>query len=181
MKTKALISLLLTVMLVTVLATAQNQPATANTEKADPLDFVKIAADVARNVQQGSVDGYLGIYVSEQNWAEGLKDSDLGPFLKLKEAKAGRSAAFLFTSAKDKAVCVYFDGKSPFGMVAVQAAAGGSIKPEDISAGFKPVSKDMLKKSEQQMQFNQTDINTDDGVSLPAFLIAKPNPIGNIK
>ena len=182
MKTKALISLLLTGTLISILATAQNQPATpAKTEATDPLDFVKIAADIARNVQQGSVEGYFGIYVSEQNWAEGLKDGDLGPFLKVKEAKPGRSVAFLFSGAKDKAVCVYFDGKSPFGVVAVQAAAGGSIKPDDISAAFKSVSKDMLKKSDQQLQFNPTDLNTDDGVSLPAFLIAKPNPVGNIK
>ena len=181
MKTKALISLLLTGMLISVLAAAQTQPATTNNETTDPLDFIKTTADVARNVLQSNVEGYLGVYVSEQNWAAGLKDSDLGPFLKIKEAKPGRSAAFLFTNSRDKAVCVYFDGKTPFGVVAVQAAAGGSIKPDDIAPAFKPVSKDMLKKSDQQLQFNSGDVNTDDGVPLPAYQITKPNPVGNIK
>jgi hypothetical protein len=181
MKSRVLISLLLTGILIPALATAQNQPATAGNEGTDPLYFVKIAADIARNVQQGSLEGYLAIYMSEQNWAEGLKDSDLGPFLKIKEAKPGRSVAFLFTGAKDKAICVYFDGKSPFGVVAVHAGADGSIKPDDISAAFKPVSKDMLKKSDQELQFNKADVNTDDGVSLPAYQITKPGPLGGIR
>lgn len=157
-------------------AVAQNQ---STPEKADPLFFVKTAADVAGNVQKSSLDGYLGIYVSEQNWQAGLKDSDLGPFLKLKEAKAGRSAALLFSSAKDAAICVYFDGKAPFGVAAVKAGTGGSggggggIQASDIAAAYQAVSKEMLKKGEQEWHFNADDVNTDDGVTLPGFQIAK--------
>lgn len=170
MQFRTAVFITLPILLVSAVALAQNQPAT---EKADPLFFVRIATDVAGNVQQGSLDGYLGIYVSEQNWADGLKDSDLGPFLKLKEVKPGRSVAFLFSAAKDAAVCVYFDGKSPFGVVAVHAGTSGAIQASDIAAAYKPISKDMLKKGAQEWHFNENGINTDDGVALPAFSISR--------
>jgi hypothetical protein len=170
MKSRIVLSLTLAAALVTALAVAQNQPAA---ESVDPVFFVKMATQVAGNVQDHSLDGYLGIYVSEQNWAAGLKDGDLGPFLKLKEAKPGRSVAYLFSAAKDAAICVYFDGKSPFGVVAVRAGSGGSIETSAIAAAYKVVSKDLLKKSDQEWRFNPTEINTDDGVALPAFQIAK--------
>ena len=157
-------------MVVPTLLIAQNQ---SNTEKADPLSFVKTAADIAGNVQPAGLDGYTAIYVSEQHWADGLKDGDLGPFLKLKEAKAGRSAAFFFSQSRDAAICVFFDGKSPFGVAAVHAGSGGSIQTSDIQAAYKPVSKDMLKKGEQEWQFSENEINTDDGVALPAFAVSK--------
>jgi hypothetical protein len=170
MKSRTLVAIIFAGGLLSALASAQNQSAP---EKSDPLFFVKIAADVAANVQHNSLDSYLGIYVDEKNWAAGLKDSDLGPFLKLKDAKPGRSAAFLFSIAKDAAVCVYFDGKSPFGVVAVRAGAGGSIQASDISAAYKPISKDMLKKGDQEWHFTEGPITTDDGVSLSAFQITK--------
>lgn len=171
MKSRTAVSLILPV-LFAALAVAQNPPAP---EKVDPLFFVKIAADVAGNVQHNSIEGYLGIYVSEQNWGDGARDLDLGPFLKLKEAEAkpGRSAAFLFSPYKDAAICVYFDGKSPFGVVAVKAGTNGGIQASDVAAAYKPLSKDMLKKGDQEWHFNEGPINTDDGVSLPAFQIAK--------
>ena len=139
-------------------------------EKKDPLSFVKVAADVAYNVQPETVSGSRGIYIDEQNWASALKDSDLGPFMKVKEAKAGRSAACFFPESKDSAVCVYFDGDTPFGVAAAKGSAGG-IDPAAVAASYKPVSKDMLKHGSTEMDFNPNEISTDDGVALPAFLV----------
>jgi hypothetical protein len=149
-------------------AGAQNQP---DQGKKDPLPLVKIAADVAGNVQRDTVNGSLAIYLDDQNWAAGLKDSDLGPFLKLKEAKPGRSATCLFTQSKDSAVCVYFDGDSPFGVAAVKAGASGKIEAGDIAAAYKPVTKEMLKKGGDELNFTPAPISTDDGQPLPAFVV----------
>src|SRR5262245_65729187 len=86
-------------------ASVQNEPIQEkNKDKNDPLSFIKVAADVAGNVQRETVNKSVGLYVAEGNWASGLNDGDLGPFLKLKEAKPGRSAACLFTQAKDSDV-----------------------------------------------------------------------------
>ncbi len=153
-----------------VLATAASGQNQAQKPKEDPLFFVKIAASVANSVQPDTVNGSLGIYISDQNWAAGLKDSDLGPFLKVKEAKAGRRAVCLFTQSKDAAVCVYFDGNDPFGVAAAKAGPSGKIEAGAIA--MKPVSKDMLKKGTDEFLFTESNVNTDDGEALPAFVIA---------
>lgn len=170
MKLRTALSLILAGVLGSALALAQTVP---GPDKADSLSFIKTAADIAGNVQQQSLDTFLAIYVSEQNWGSGVKDGDLGPFLKIKEAKPGRSAAFFFNEAKDAAICVYFDGKSPFGVVAVKSASGAAIQPSEISAAYKDVSKDMLKKGDQEWHFTQNGVTADDGTSLPAFQITK--------
>ncbi len=153
------------------LAAAQD-PLSQAAQKKEPLTFVKIAADVARNVQPQSLNGYLALYIDSQAWASGLKDSDLGPFLKVKEAKPDRSAACLFSSAKDVAICVYFDGDTAFGVAAVKAGASGKIEPSDVPAAYKPVTKDMLKKGEQELRFEPGEAATDDGQPLPAFQVS---------
>jgi hypothetical protein len=149
----------------------QERDKSTKTDRNDPLSFVKVAADVAGNVQRETVNNSFGLYVGEGDWASALKDSDLGPFLKLKEAKSGRSAACLFSQTKDSAVCVYFDGQSPFGVVAVKAGAKGSIAPDAISAAYKAVSKEMLKHT-AELNFTPTTLATDDGQPLSAFVVA---------
>jgi hypothetical protein len=187
MKSRAVVPFLLAAMLA-VLSAAQNQPAAkkpvpekpaaqkASPEKPaaetkDPLSFARTAADVAANVQSQSLDGYLAIYIDDKNWADGLKDSDLGPFLKIQEAKPGRSATCFFASGKDAATCVYFDGDTPFGVAAAKVGASGQIQAADIQAAYKPVSKEMLKKATAEINFNASDINTDEGTPLPAFQV----------
>jgi hypothetical protein len=136
------------------------------------LFFVKIAAGIADNVQHETVNGALAIYLDDQHWAAGLKDGDLGPFLKVKEAKPGRSATCLFRESKDSAVCVYFDGDSAFGVAAVKAGAGGKIEASNIAAAYKPITKEMLKKGTEALTFTPGQITTDDGQPLPAFVVA---------
>jgi hypothetical protein len=156
-----------------VVATANFAQSKPQQTKEEPLALVKIAADVAVNVQHDTVNGSLGIYISEQNWGSGLKDSDLAPFLKVKEAKADRSVVCFFTQQKDAVVCVYFDGNTPFGVTAVKAGSSGKIEAGDVAPTYKPVSKDMLKKGPQEINFTEADgVNTDDGQALPAFLVA---------
>ena len=153
-----------------LLLSATAVPQTSEAETA-PQFFVEIAADIAGNVQPADFTKYVGIYVGEKIWADAAKDSDLGPFLKSQTAKPGRSAALLFSADKNAAVCVFFDGRAPYGVIAVRGEGG--IKPADIAAGYKTVSKDMLKKSGPKLRFTpQSGINTDDGVELTAFVIS---------
>jgi len=151
---------------------AQNQTNQEKQEKKDALFFVKSAAEIAGVVEHEMVNGSLGIYIAEENWKAGLNDGDLGPFLKVKEGKAGRSAACLFSQDKNSAVCVYFDGSSPFGVAAAKAGAGGKIEAADVSAAFKPVSKEMVGKGADELTFTPGPVSTDDGQELPAFAIA---------
>jgi hypothetical protein len=167
MKNKIVVTIILAGMLGVLAATGTSQ----NTESKEPLFFARIAADVAGNVQSKSLNGFIAIFVEPKNWAAGLKDSDLGPFMKVKEAKAGRGAACLFSDAKDVAICVYFDGDAPFGVAAVTVGAGGKIEDKDVAAAYKAVTKDMLKKGDVELSFAPSDLNTDDGTPLPGFQI----------
>ena len=136
----------------------------------DALAFVQVAADVAGNLHYGSLNDHLGIYIDSKNWAAGLKDGDLGPLLKTQEAKPDRSAACLFSSAKDGAVCVYFDGEKAYGAVSVHAT-NGKIDDKAVNAGYKILTKELLEKSGAKLHFEQSDVATDDGVPLPAFQV----------
>ncbi len=175
MKSQVAVSLVLVGLLTASLAAAQNQsgPAAAQKKESqkDPLFFVKIATDIAGNVRPGSLNGFLALYIDQQSWASGLKDGDLGPFLKVKEAKPGRSAACLFSNAKDVAICVYFDGDTPFGVTAVKAGASGKIEAADVPGAYKAVTKEMLEKGGQELHFERGDAATDDGQALPAYMV----------
>ncbi len=152
----------------TVLAAAQTQP---KAEKKTPLFFLKIAADVAGNVQNQPLNGLLAIYISDKDWKEASKDGDLGPFMKVQQAKPGRSVGCLFSSRKDTAICVYFDGDVAFGVAAVRVSASSKIEVSDVSAAYKAVSKEMLRKGKEDLTFTEGNVNTDDGAPLPAFQI----------
>jgi hypothetical protein len=151
------------------LVLAQTKPAT---KRYDPLLFAGIAADVAGNVQTQSLNNYLTTYMDQTLWAAGLKDSDFGPFLRAKEAKPGRGADFLFSTDKDVAICVYFDGDIPFGVAVLHLRTGQKIEDKDVLAAHKSVTKEMLKKNSEDLRFTTTDMATDDGVALVAFQIS---------
>ena len=181
MKSRTAIALFLAGVWLNALAVAQNTPAPDKNNagaKMDALAFVQTAADIATNLHYGGLNGYLGIYIDSKNWAAGLKDGDLGPFLKAQEAKPDRSAACFFSSAKDAAVCVYFDGEKAYGAAAVHAGADGKIEDKDVAAGYKKVTKDLLEKSGAKLRFQEAEgVNTDDGVPLPAYQVTVP-PLG---
>jgi hypothetical protein len=168
MKPRVLLCIVLA--MATVLTVAQSRP---SPEKKPPLFFLTIAANVASHVQSQSLIGYLAIYIDEQTWSAALKDGDLGPFLKPQEAKPGRSAGCLFTTRKDAAVCTYFDNDVPYGVVAVRAGSKGTIDGSDILGAYKPVSKQMLKKSKEDLHFTEGAVTTDDGTRVPSFQITK--------
>jgi hypothetical protein len=170
MKLRTVTPFIAAMLVISGLALGQNKP---DAEKKDPRFFVKIAANVASNAQPQDLTGFLAIYVDSQSWASGLKDGDLGPFLKLKEGKPDRRAVFFFPPSKETGICVFFDGDSPFGVTAAKAGSGGKIEAADISTAYKAVSKEMLKESGQQFQFNEGQIATDDGQPLAAFEVAK--------
>jgi hypothetical protein len=154
-------------------AIAQTQPdATKHDADQDPLSIVKIATDVAGNLAGHAMKGYIVIYLDQKTWTAGLNDGDLGPFLKVKEAKPGRSVACLFSRDKDAATCVYFDAGTPFGVVAIKAGTSGKIENSDIPTAYKAVSPEMLKKRDDNLSFAPNDsIASDDGQKLTAYMI----------
>lgn len=135
------------------------------------LPYVKIAADVARNVQKDSLNNFLAIFISYRDSDQALQDDDLAPFMKIKKAEPMSywSSVCFFSAKKDTAICVYFDEKRPFGVVAVKAGPDG--KMGDVAAAYRAVSKDMLAKNEHKLSLQEIIVHTDTGAGLTGFQV----------
>jgi hypothetical protein len=145
-------------------------PSSAAQDK-DALKFVRTAADVASNVQTGSIDGYTAIYIDEDNWKAASSDGDLGPFIQAQEAGAARSMACLFSAAKDNAVCVYFDGTRAYGVTALQSERNSPFTSTAASASYKALTPDLLRKAQGKISFSPNPITLDNGQPLKAFRV----------
>jgi hypothetical protein len=135
------------------------------------LPYVKIAADVARNVQQDSLNNFIAVFISYRDSDQALQDDDLAPFMKIKQAPPAGfwSSVCFFSAKKDSAICVYFDKKRPFGVVAVKAGPKGKLG--DPAGSYREVSQDMLARNEHKLNFQETIIQTDTGSGLTGFQI----------
>jgi hypothetical protein len=135
------------------------------------LPYVKIAADVARNVQQDSLNNFLAIFISYRDSDQALQDDDLAPFVKIKKAEPVSfwSTVCFFSAKKDAAICVYFDEKRPFGVIAVKAGSNGKLG--DPAAAYRTVSRDMLAKNEHKLNFQEITVQTDTGAGLTGFRV----------
>src|SRR5579872_4149061 len=134
-----------------MLATAQTPDTAKHDPDPDSLSLAKIAADVAGNLQGHAMNGYLAIYIDQKTWSAGLEDGDLGPFVRLKAAKPDRSVVCIFAQKKDSATCVYFDAGTAFGVASLKAGSGGQIDTSNIASAYKDISKDMLKKRDDNL------------------------------
>lgn len=135
------------------------------------LPFVKVAADVARNVQQDSLNNFTAIYISYRDSDQALQDDDLAPFMKIKKAEpiSYWSSVCFFSSKKDAAICVYFDEKRPFGVVALKAGPNGKLG--DPAGAYHAVSRDMLAKNDHKLRFQEITVQTDTGAGLTGFQV----------
>jgi hypothetical protein len=135
------------------------------------LKFDRTAADVARNAQSDSIDGYLAIYIDPANWKAAAVDGDLGPFVQAQEASPSRSMACLFSADKSNAFCVYFDGSRAYGLTALKVDKGRSFSSSAVAASYKPITPDLLKKVPGKIDFKPAQITLDNGQPLRAFVV----------
>jgi len=133
------------------------------------LSSTRTAVNIAANTLSKKLDGYTATYADDKNWTALSSDGDIGPFLKLKEAKAGRSMVLLLNLTDGTAswVAVYFDGSEATGVITM--APGGTAE----ASGIKPVSKEALKDAitEQGLTLTRGNLTSDDGVPVVAYSI----------
>lgn len=152
-------------------AQAQDQSA-----KEDPaLRYARLAFNAASLTQHQSLEGYVAVFIDDKSWTTLSKDSDLGPFLKLKEQKAERRMVYFLGSAEGLRVVVYFDGPSATDVAAFTPGPEAKISADLL----KPVSKETPKANDAAATgwtFTREDVNSDDGDSIPAYRITKSEP-----
>jgi hypothetical protein len=137
----------------------------------EALPYVKIAADVARNVQQDSLNNFVAIFITYRDSDQALQDDDLAPFMKIKKAEPMSfwSSVCFFSAKKDAAICVYFSEKKPFGVTAIKAGPNGKLG--DPTEAYRKISADMLAKNEHKLSFEEIAIQTDTGTGLTGFRV----------
>jgi len=147
----------------------------------NPLSLVDTAVTITLRTQQQNFDGFVAVYISPENWDAALKDGDLGPFLKLKEKKPGRSAVVVVppnANTEASTVCVYFDGDKALGVTAAHSKDGAKPSAGDIANAYKAVNNAMTEKKGLEFELEPGQVSTDDGGQLPAYTInhASRNP-----
>lgn len=133
--------------------------------------MVATALDIAANLRDQSLDGYVAIYIDDQTWPTALKDGDLGPFVKLNPAKPNRRAIILTSSKTKPTICVFFDGNTAFGVAATGGMGGGEAATAEIAAGYKPVTSDLLTKRIHNPMLIPGEVSADDGTRLTTYQI----------
>jgi hypothetical protein len=174
---KNLFSFMLAVMIAgSSLVQAQNpQTSQGNIQpdfKASQAKLVAMTVGIASKVQQASLEGYLAILVDERSWTGALKDSDLGPFVKLSPAKTGRRAVLLMSPKADAVICVFYDEELPFGVAAAQSPKKGKkITDADAAASYKLVTPEMQTANEKSLGLTEGYVKTDEGISMTTYQI----------
>ena len=154
-------------------ASGQSAGQTAGQASEQPaaLKFTGKAAAIAVNTEHLDLNGYIAVYIDQSQWASLLKDKDAGPFVKLKEAKPGRTLVMLISDPSKSSVAVFFDGDAPISMVALKPGESAS------AASLKDVPKDAQKDPGQKLRFEPATIASDDGDPLPAYgILLDKNP-----
>jgi hypothetical protein len=148
-------------------------PVPSEQSRQDSVTFnlARTATNIAANTLHKNMSGYWAIYIDEKNWARLSHDSDFGPVLKLKKAKAGRSMMLVMPAGDNWAqrVAVYFEGMDAEDMVVVSPDSETGPQPSAV----KPVPKEALREidAEQGLLFTRGEVNSDDDVLVVAYQI----------
>ena len=142
-------------------------------EPKDSFPLVKVATDIVQLHRPQTLAGFVAIPIDESNWALLTRDSDLRPFLKLKESRADLSLVMVVPAnpKKDSTYCVYFRGQDPLGFVEAKTSETGKITDEDVRNAYKEIAKKIVKTGTEELYFTDVILHTDDGSPLPAIKI----------
>ncbi|HEV2988651.1 MAG TPA: hypothetical protein VG759_09420 [Candidatus Angelobacter sp.] len=157
------------VLLFASFAVAQNQSA-----KEDPgLRFARMAFNASNAVEHQSLEGYVAVFVDDKNWTALSKDSDLGPFLKLKEQKAERRLVFFYSGPDGQRVVVYFDGPAATDVAVFTPGPNAKVTADLL----KPVPEKLKANAATDgWTFTPESVNSDNGEEVPGYRITKAEP-----
>jgi len=147
-------------------AVAQDQ-----SSKEDPaLRYARLAFNAASAIEHQSLEGYVAVFVDDKSWTTLSKDSDLGPFLKLKEQKAERRLVFFFGGPEVQRVVVYFDGPAATDVAVFTPGPNAKVTADLL----KPVPEKLkANDAANGWTFTRENMNSDDGDEIPGYRITK--------
>ncbi len=122
---------------------------TTNAQEYSAISYMRIAAQVARNLDRPTLDDYYGWTISAGSWHESLNDALFGPFLAAQEESPTHTMSCIIKQfTNNDVVCVYFNGQSAYGYAALKGDVGHHFTVEEVKGAYKPMSADLLEKHE---------------------------------
>jgi hypothetical protein len=138
----------------------------------DSFPLVKLATDVVKMHRGETLAGFYAITIDAKRWESLTTDSDLGPFLKLKQSQPDLSVVLVLRNSKrDPAYCVYFHGQNPSGFAEVSPKPSGKMTDEDVRKSYQDVARQTVKPTGEELYFTDVSLTTDDGSPMPAVKI----------
>ena len=138
-----------------------------------PLEAVAAdAVAVIRAKHNAPLDKYLLLVCSSKEQASLLKDSDAGVFVRYM-AKIKSNLAIMAMPpqmADGPAFCVYFNGRTPLGIVPFSAGQTKTMKDEQVEKAYTAVSG-TVPPTEHPPVLEKGQIQADDGTPVPSFQI----------
>lgn len=157
-------------MVVFLLAMAAPVVGQTSLEDSVSLSLARTATNIAANTLHQNMAGYMAMYAPDKDWEKFSKDSDLGPFLKLIEAKPGRTMVLLLSlDNPGPRIAVYFDGMDILGMAIFTPQP--DAQPE--ASAVKAVPKEALREidAEQGLLFARGVVTSDEGDTILTYQI----------
>jgi hypothetical protein len=142
----------------------------------DDVNLEAVAADAAaviRTKHTTPLDKYILLVCGPKEQASLSKDSDAGAFVRyMTKLKSTIAVLAMPTEMADgPAYCVYFNGRTPLGIVPFTASQTKTIKDEMVEKAYGAVSATLPPATEKRPVLTKTQVAADDGSPVPAFQI----------
>ncbi len=138
-------------------------------------EYVRLASDVAYNMQRDSIDYYNGFIIDSSAWHNALSDKLFGAFLGAQDEKKGQALVCIMSELSNDATCVYFQDHKPFGVAALKVEVGHQYTVDEVKAAYKPITPELLQKHADKDKNKITDGQSvlDNGTLIPAEIITE--------
>ena len=139
------------------------------------VDLTAVATDavaVIRAKHSTPLDKYLLLVCSSKEQSSLLKDSDAGVFVRyMAKIKSNLFIMAMPAGMGDgPAFCVYFNGRSPLGIVAFPREQAKTMKDEMVEKAYTAVSG-TVPTAERRPVLEKGEANADDGTPIPMFQV----------
>lgn len=138
---------------------------------ASPGRLADLSVDVIQSKASPKLENFLFIVCVGKAVSSLEKDGDAGAFVRHLKKVKGTSAVIAtpLEAGKDVSYCVYFDGEKPIG-IAVGGKDTKKTTDSDIGKSYTAIQGDVPRGKKRPVLVGG-EIQTDDGVKVPAFQI----------
>lgn len=135
------------------------------------LGFIRTALDIIQPLRKRPLVGDYALFVPEESFVHLSADSDLGPFIACAKANGeDRIVILVPADAADPFQAVFFKSSQPTVWTELTPGTSPEQRQDNIESARKPL-KPPFPKGKRQFDFQDGNLQADDGTPVQAFLI----------